>query len=114
MKVRFVGRKYKWVEHREILFPPGATHSAGRMIDFLALKVGLETSEADAVDAYYQAPEHEEVVVEPAPQHLERLTAAGRDTDIVWATTTSPAREACSRSELGGSRGRNSCKQARF
>ena len=34
------------------------------MIDFLALKMGLETFEADAVDAYYQAPEHEEVVVE--------------------------------------------------
>ena len=52
--------------------------------DFLALKMGLETFEADAVDAYYQAPEHEEVVVEPAPEYLERLAKAGRDTDIVW------------------------------
>ena len=31
------------------------------MIDFTALKLGLETFEADAVDAYYQAPEHEVV-----------------------------------------------------
>ena len=54
------------------------------MIDFLALKLGLETFEADAVDAYYQAPEHEEVVVEPAQEYLERLAKAGRDTDIVW------------------------------
>ena len=44
----------------------------------------LETFEADAVDAYFQAPEHEEVVVEPAPEYLERLAKAGRDTDIVW------------------------------
>ena len=39
---------------------------------------------ADAVDACYQAPEHEEVVVELALEYLERLTKAGRDTDIVW------------------------------
>ena len=30
--------------------------------------MGLETFEADAVDAYHQALEHEEVVVEPAPE----------------------------------------------
>ena len=53
------------------------------MIDFLALKMGLETFEADAMDAY-QAPEHEEVVVEPALEYLERLAKAGRKTDIVW------------------------------
>ena len=43
-----------------------ATQSASRVIDFLALKIGLGTFEADA---YYQAPEHEEVVVEPAPEY---------------------------------------------
>ena len=46
--------------------------------------MGLETYEADAVDAYYQASEHDEVVVEAAPEYLERLAKAGRDTDIVW------------------------------
>ena len=46
--------------------------------------MGLETFEADAVDAYYQAPEYEEVLVEPPPKYLERLAKAGRDTDIVW------------------------------
>ena len=30
MKVRFVGREYKWAEHREDLFSSGATHSAWR------------------------------------------------------------------------------------
>ena len=46
--------------------------------------MGLKTFVADAVDAYCQAPEHEEMVVEPAPEYLERLATAGRDTDILW------------------------------
>ena len=61
----------------------GATHAASRVIDFLALKLGLGTFEADAVDAYCEVFEHEEVVVELAPEYLERLAKAGRDTDIV-------------------------------
>ena len=72
------------------------------MIDFLALKTGLETFEADAVDADYQAPEHEEVVVEPAPEYLERLARAGRDTDIVWRLRRQLPVETCSWTELGG------------
>ena len=79
MKIRFVEREYKWAEHREDMFSPGATHSASRVIDFLALKMGLETFEADAMDAY-QAPEHEEVVVKPALEYLERLAKDGRRT----------------------------------
>ena len=66
MKVRFVGRQYNWAEHRDDLISFGATQSASLVTDFLALKMGLDTFEADAVDAYFQAPEHEEVVVEPA------------------------------------------------
>ena len=75
MKVRFVGREHKWAEHRGDSFSPGAIHFAGRVINFLALKLGLETFEADAVDAHYQVPE---VVVERAPEYLERLATAGR------------------------------------
>ena len=108
--VRFVGRENKWAEHRED-FSPGATHSASRVIDFLALKMGLETFEADAVESYYQTPEHEEVVVEPAPEYLERLAKAGRNTDIVWRWETAVAGETCSCAELGGTRGWNSCEQ---
>ena len=84
MKVRFVGREYKWAEHREDLFSLRATHSASRVKDFLALKMGMETFEADAVDAHYQALEHDEVVVEFAPEYFERLAKAGSGTDIVW------------------------------
>ena len=98
MKVRFAGRKYKWAEHREDLFSPGATQSAGRVKDFLPLKMGLETFAADVVDAYCQAPEYEKVV-EPAPKYLERLVIAGRDTDIVWRLRRQlPGRRAASQS----------------
>ena len=41
--------------------------------------MGLETSEADAVGAYGQAPEQEEVLVDLATVYLERLAAAGRN-----------------------------------
>ena len=74
MKVRFDGREYKQTQHREDLFSPGATHSASRVIDFLALKMGVETFEADAVDAHHQALEHEEMVVwEPTPSTLNDM-----------------------------------------
>ena len=84
-----------------------------RVVDFLALKMGLEMFAADAVGAYYQAPEHEEVVMELAPEYLERLAKAGRDRHCV-ALATSAARKTCSRSELGGTLGRNYCEQVRF
>ena len=51
------------------------------MTGFIALKLGLETLEADAVDAYYQPPEHEEVIVDPAPEYFKRLEAAGKNKD---------------------------------
>ena len=35
-EVRFVGREYKWAEHRQDCFFPEATHSASRVTDFLA------------------------------------------------------------------------------
>ena len=80
------------------------------MIDFLALKMGLEeTSEADAVDAIYQAPECEEALVEPARECRERLAKAGS-----VAITTSAAQGTSSRSELGGALGQKTCQQARF
>ena len=65
------------------------------------MKMGLGTFEADAVDAYYQAPEHEEVVVEPASECVERLAKAGRDTDIVWRLRRQlPGRRAAGQSWL--------------
>jgi hypothetical protein len=85
LKVRFVGREYKWQELRDDLFAPGATHSCGRIIDYLSLKnSGWTTFELDAVDAFYQAPEHENVVVDPPEEYLERLRAEGKSTDVVW------------------------------
>ena len=33
---------------------------------------------------FHQAPEHEGVIVEPAPKHWKRLEAARKNTDIVW------------------------------
>ena len=100
MKVRFVGRENKWAEHREDLFSPAPTYSGGRVIDFLALKLGWETFEIGAVGANHQAPEHEGVV-ERAPEYLERLARAGKDTDIVWRLRRQlPGRRAAGQSRV--------------
>ena len=83
IKVRFVAREYKWAERREDMFSVEATRSAGRGVDLIALKWRLETYETDAVNAYYQAPKFENVIVEPAAEHTARLEASGRATNIV-------------------------------
>ena len=64
------------------LFAPGAAHSTSRVIDFLALKENVVTFELDAVDAYYQAVQSEEIFVRPPKEYLERVAAAGGDTKI--------------------------------
>ena len=43
-----------------------------------------ETFEADAVDEHDQAPDHEEAIVESAPEYLKTIEAESKDTDIVW------------------------------
>ena len=54
------------------------------------------------MDAYYQAPEHEELAVEPAPEYLERFAKAGRGTDIVWRLRRQlPGRRAAGQSWVG-------------
>ena len=83
-KSTICGREYKWAEHGEDLFSPSATHAAGLVLGFIAFKLGLEAFKADAVDAYYQAPEHDAAVVEQAPEYLERLIRAGKNTNVVW------------------------------
>ena len=106
MKVRLVAQEYKWVGHRENFFSPGATHSTEKGIALLALKLGLDTFEADAVDAYFPALEHEEVIVEPAPEYLTRLEAAGKNTDIVWRLRRQlPGRRPAGRCGVGAQTG---------
>ena len=83
-KVRVVGREFKWQEFREDLFAPGASHCTTRVIDYLALKKGHTTFAFDAIDAYFQAPETEDVVVDPPLEYLKRLENAGKDTNIKW------------------------------
>ena len=83
-KVRFVGREYKWAEFREDLFAPGAAYCTGRIVDLMALKLEVPTFTLDCTDAYHQAPELEDIVVEPPPEYLARLAAEGRSTHIWW------------------------------
>ena len=74
-KVRFVGREYRWQEFREDLFASGT-------------------------DAYHQAPELEDVVVEPPEEYLNRLRA-GMCTNIRWVAPKAIAGATPSWSAMG-------------
>ena len=66
-RARYVGREYRWMEVREDLFAPSATSDTARVIDVIALREGWSTSTADATNAFYHAPEHEDVAIPPPP-----------------------------------------------
>ena len=83
-KVRFVGREYRWQEFREDLFAPGASCCTGCIVDIRSLKRRVHTFTLDCTDAYHQAPELDDVVVEPPEENLNSLRAAGMSTDIWW------------------------------
>ncbi|CAK0797434.1 unnamed protein product, partial [Prorocentrum cordatum] len=69
---------------RDDLFTPGSAPISNRLVEFVALKRGFEVITLDATDAFYQAPEHEDVVVDPPQEYLDRLQAEGRSTGIYW------------------------------
>ena len=53
-------------------------------MDILSLKRRVPTFILDCKDAYHQAPELDDVLVEPPEEYLNRLRAAGMSTDIWW------------------------------
>ena len=73
-----------WQESREDLFAPGASYCTGRSVDILSLKRRVPTFTLDCADAYHQAPELDDVVVEPPEYYLNHLRAAGMCTNIWW------------------------------
>ena len=79
-----MGREYRWQEFREDLFAPGASYCTGRIVDILSLKRRVPTVTLDCTYAFHQAPELEDVVVEPPEEYLNRLRASGMCTNIWW------------------------------
>ena len=87
-KVRFVGRECRWQEFQEDLFAPGVSYCIERIVDILSLK---------------QAPELDDVVVEPPEEYLSRLRTAGMSTDIWWKLQKAIAGSTPSWSTMGRS-----------
>ena len=50
----------------------------------MELKRGFEVMALDAADAFYRAPETEDVAVDPPPEDLGRLRAEGKNAGIHW------------------------------
>ena len=83
-KVRFVGREYRWEEFWEDLFAPEASCCTKRIVDILSLKGRVPTFTLDCTDAFHQAHELDDVVVEPLKKYLNQLQKAGKCTNIWW------------------------------
>ena len=83
-RARYVGQEFKWLEWRDDLFAPAAGHDLSRLVDFMVMKRGLTGFTCDASNAYFHAPEDENVVVKPPKEFVEQERAAGRRVDILW------------------------------
>ena len=85
VKSRYVAREFKAMDPtRDDLFVPGAAHSTGRVIDFVAAKEDMVTVEVDAVDAHYNAEETEPVYVNAPAEFLQARRDAGLDDQVAW------------------------------
>ena len=60
-------------EFWEDLFAPGASYCTGRIVDIPSLKRSVPTFTLDCTDAFHQALEVDDVVVEPPEEYLNRL-----------------------------------------
>jgi len=89
-KCRIVGREFKWASSRTDTFAAASNPLFGRVIDFLSLKDDddptdeLVCFEADAICAYYQAPETEVFYAKPPPEWLAVRRSQGLDCNVVW------------------------------
>ena len=79
-----MGREYRWEEFGDDLFTPGASYCTGRIVDILSLKRCVPTFTLDCTDAFHEAPEPDDVVVEPPEEYLNRFRAAGKNINIWW------------------------------
>ena len=99
--VRFVGREYRWEEFRDDLCALGASYCTGRIVDILSFKRCVPTFTLDWTDVFHQAPEPDDVVVEPPEEYLNRLRAAGKCTNLWWEAPEAVAWSPTSWSTLG-------------
>ena len=69
---------------REGLFTPSSEPTTGRLIDLKAVKRGLLTVLLDAVNAYFNALQDGDVVVEPPREWLQAEALKGNTTKTLW------------------------------
>ena len=102
-KVRFVGRENKWQGFREDPLVPGASYCTGRIVDILWLKRGVPTFAPDSTDAYHQAPELEDVVVDTHGGVFETIADSGKVHGHLVETGTPATWTSARRAPLGRS-----------
>ena len=69
---------------REGLFTPSSEPTTGRLIDFKAVKHNQLTVLLDAVNAYFNALQDGDVVVEPPREWVQAEAIKGNTTKTLW------------------------------
>ena len=69
---------------REGLFTPSSEPTTGRLIDFKAVKYNQLTVLLDAVNAYFNALQDGDVVVEPPREWVQAEALKGNTTKTLW------------------------------
>ena len=82
-RARFVGQEFKWLEWRDDLYAPSAGHDLSRLADYIVMRRGMTCFTCDASNAYFHAPEDENVVINPPKEFVEQERLAGRRTYIL-------------------------------
>ena len=85
VRCRYVAREFRSMDPgREGLFTPSSEPTTGRLIDFKAVKYNQLTVLLDAVNAYFNALQDGNVVVEPPREWVQAEALKGNTTKTLW------------------------------
>ena len=85
VRARFVAREFRSLDpFRDDVYTPASEQPTARIIDLIMVKRGWPAVVIDAVCAYFQAEEDENVFTEPPREWLQKMKAEGDHTDYVW------------------------------
>ena len=80
-RARLCCRQYNWSEKRDDVFAPASTPNTGRVVDYIAVKMGWPTFTLDASRAFWQVIQEELCYVRPPAEWYRTWTGPQ---NVVW------------------------------
>ena len=85
VRCRYVAREFKSMDPtREGLFTPSSEPTLGRLIECKAVKFNQPTIIMDAVNAYFNAEQNGDVVVQPPDEWIQAEALKGNTAKTMW------------------------------